>query len=56
MRIIKQPIVIVGPSNCDKTNVMITLIESPNGLCFKNVYIYTQSISVSIRFRKINQF
>lgn len=35
---------IVGPSNCGKTNVMISLIESPNGLCFKNIYIYSKSL------------
>lgn len=35
---------IVGPSNCGKTNVMISLIESPNGLKFENVYIYSKSL------------
>lgn len=35
---------IVGPSNCGKTNVMISLIESPNGLRFKNIYIYSKSL------------
>jgi len=30
---------IVGPSNCGKTNVMISLIESPNGLNFQNIYL-----------------
>lgn len=35
---------IVGPSNCGKTNVMISLIESPNGLTFKNIYIYSKSL------------
>lgn len=35
---------IVGPSNCGKTNVMISLIESPNGLSFKNIYIYSKSL------------
>lgn len=35
---------IVGPSNCGKTNVMISLIESPNGLKFKNIYIYFKSL------------
>lgn len=36
---------IVGPSNCGKTNVMITLIEHPNGLKFENVYIYSKSLN-----------
>lgn len=35
---------IVGPSNCGKTNVMFSLIESPNGLSFKNIYIYSKSL------------
>lgn len=35
---------IVGPSNCGKTNVMIGLIESPNGLKFENLYIYSKSL------------
>lgn len=35
---------IVGPSNCGKTNVMIGLIESPNGLRFRNLYIYSKSL------------
>lgn len=33
---------IVGPSNCGKTNVMLSLIESPNGICLKT-YTYIQS-------------
>ena len=35
---------IVGPSNCGKTNVMISLIESANGLKFENIYIYSKSL------------
>lgn len=35
---------IVGPSNCGKTNVMISLIESVNGLKFENIYIYCKSL------------
>jgi len=30
--------IICGPSNCDKTNVLMILLESPNGIRFKNVY------------------
>lgn len=36
--------IIVGPSNCGKTNVMLTLIEHPNGLKFKNIYLYSKSL------------
>lgn len=35
---------IVGPSNCGKTNVMVSLIESPNGLKFENIYLYSKSL------------
>lgn len=35
---------IVGPSNCGKTNVMISLIEDPNGLKFENIYVYSKSL------------
>lgn len=35
---------IVGPSNCGKTNVMINLIEHENGLKFENVYVYSKSL------------
>jgi len=34
----------VGPSNCGKTNIMLSLIESPNGLKFENVYIFSKSL------------
>lgn len=36
--------IICGPSNCGKTNVLISLIENPNGLRFENVYIYSKSL------------
>lgn len=36
--------IICGPSNCGKTNVIISLLENPNGLRFENVYIYSKSI------------
>lgn len=35
---------ICGPSNCGKTNVVISLIENPNGLRFENVYIYSKTL------------
>ena len=37
-------VIICGPSNCDKTNVLISLLESPNGVRFENVYIYSKSL------------
>lgn len=36
--------IICGPSNSGKTNVMINLLESPNGLRFENVYVYAKSL------------
>lgn len=35
---------VVGPSNCGKTNVMVALLEQSNGLKFENVYIYSKSL------------
>lgn len=36
--------IIAGPSNCGKTNVIISLLEHPNGLRFENVYVYSKSL------------
>lgn len=35
---------VVGPSNCGKTNVMLALLENKNGLKFENIYIYSKSL------------
>lgn len=35
---------IVGPSNCGKTNVMMSLLEDKNGLVFENIYLYSKSL------------
>lgn len=35
---------IIGPSNCGKTNVMITLLTHPQGLYFSNIYIFSKSL------------
>ena len=35
--------IICGPSNCGKTNVMISLLLHTNGLKFKNVYLYSKT-------------
>lgn len=37
--------IITGPSGCGKTNLIITLIEHPNGLSFEHVKIYSKSLS-----------
>ena len=36
--------VICGPSGYGKTNVLLSLLESPNGLRFENVYVYSKSL------------
>lgn len=36
--------IIAGPSNCGKTNLLIAMIESENGLKFENIYIYSKSL------------
>lgn len=36
--------IIAGPSNCGKTNLLIGMIESENGLKFENIYIYSKSL------------
>lgn len=36
--------IIAGPSNCGKTNLLVSLIESENGLKFENIYIYSKSL------------
>lgn len=35
--------IICGPSNCGKTNIMITLLIHENGLKFHNVYLYSKT-------------
>lgn len=36
--------IIVGPSNCGKTNLMFMLLTHENGLRFENVYLYSKSL------------
>lgn len=35
--------IICGPSNCGKTNVMVSLLLDGNGLKFKNIYLYSKT-------------
>ena len=46
--------VICGPSGCGKTNVLLIMLESPNGLCFENVYVYSKSLHQS-KYRYLEQ-
>lgn len=36
--------IVCGPSNCGKSNLMLSILLSPNGLKFENVYIYSKSL------------
>ncbi|KYQ53670.1 hypothetical protein ALC60_04234 [Trachymyrmex zeteki] len=36
--------IVCGPSNCGKTNVLISLLKSPHGVRFENVYVYLKSL------------
>lgn len=35
---------LVGRSNCGKTNVMLSMLLDPKGLNFRNIYIYSKSL------------
>lgn len=35
---------IVGPSNCGKSNIILNLLLHPNGLKFENIYVYSKSL------------
>lgn len=35
--------IICGPSNCGKTNVMLTLLLDGNGLKFRSIYLYSKT-------------
>ena len=37
--------VLCGPSNCGKTQALISLLLSKNGLRFQNVYVYSKSLT-----------
>lgn len=36
--------IIAGPSNCGKTNLLVNLIVSENGLNFENLYVYSKTL------------
>lgn len=36
--------IICGPSNCGKTNLLISLLIHENGLKFQNVYVYSKTV------------
>ncbi len=36
--------IVVGPSNCGKTNAVFNILFNPNGLNFENVYVFSKSL------------
>ncbi|KAL6264254.1 hypothetical protein P5V15_004344 [Pogonomyrmex californicus] len=44
--------IICGPSNCGKTNVLISLLESPHGVRFERVRILEIAATTEISIRK----
>ncbi len=36
--------IVCGPSNCGKTNLLFNLLFDPNGLRFKNIYVFSKSL------------
>lgn len=36
--------IVSGPSGCGKTNILLSLIESKNGIQFENIYIYCKTL------------
>lgn len=36
--------IIAGPDGCGKTNLLVSLIESENGVKFENLYIYSKTL------------
>ena len=37
-------IICCGPSQCGKTNLLLSLIESENGIKFENLYVYSKTL------------
>lgn len=35
---------VCGPSNCGKTNLVIGLLLHKDGLCFRNIYVYSKTL------------
>ena len=38
---------VIGPSNCGKTNSVLSFVTSPKGLRFENVYVFSKSLNQS---------
>lgn len=46
--------IISGPSACGKTNVLLSLIESKNGLKFENLYLYCKTLDQD-KYKYLNE-
>jgi len=47
--------IVCGPSNYDKMNLLISLLESPHGVRFENVYVYSKS-QQQLKYRYLANF
>ncbi len=45
--------IFAGPSSCGRTNALLNLVYSPNGLSFKNIYLYSKSLNQPTEIRRI---
>lgn len=45
---------IVGPSNSGKTNALMSLLVHPNGLRYRNVYVWSKSLEQS-KYRRLRE-
>jgi len=48
--------IICGPSNCGKTNMLISLLESPYGICFENVYELVLEVVITAKISIFEEF
>jgi len=42
--------IVSGSSNRGKTNVLINFLESPHGVCFENIYVYSKSLQPKYQY------
>jgi len=48
--------IICEPTNCDKTNVLISLLESPHGVRFENVCIRVLDVAATVEISISGKF
>lgn len=45
---------VIGPSNCGKTNALLSLLIHPNGVRFQNIYLFSKSVDQP-KYRKLRE-